>query len=463
MNRRRDSWRSLQFVISAIAIAASGGAYALPGADYYKSKVPTENCFFVPSVSSDWLYNNVYPDSNAVYQCSFFSMPEGSQLTIRGEYPRARSLSWTIYGNKSDQINDTDIRPDSGSTNPFINGNDRHTKRRSYTVQVMQGHRPTDSANIPPNTIYQGGATQDPFGGYLCGRIYVPDKDSYPFGGTRLPDISLRLSDGTVLQGAPMCEKLNAQNHGFGPTSSDFGFVGLQNYVALRQGRPGIDPPRPPTWPAESTPVFRAFFNSTYQTCIFFTPEQGCGPDPVLDPAGVGLGNPSNRYVETWIDRGFGEVVVLRAKKPTTPKTWHGPKFVKPKDYDLRYFSICPQESLNSWRVGDCIFDEEIPTDSKGFYTVVLSKPSYRPKNARQKCGFAWAALPEAGDGAGDINLSDMWIRNQLPSPNFKEAAQNVKIAGTEQEVMGDYYPRGQYMSKDDFEKNYGCPGGGKP
>ena len=116
-------------------------------------------------------------------------------------------------------------------------------------------------------------------------------------------------------------------------------------------------------------------------------------------------------------------------------------------------------ESLATWRVGDCVFDEELAEtlDDKGYYTLVLSRPSYRPRNAKPECGFMWTSTPPAGDGAGDLYLYNMWIRNALASPNFKEYAGNVLAPGTEKEVMGDYYPVGKYMSVEEFEA-LGCP-----
>jgi hypothetical protein len=39
-----------------------------------------------------------------------------------------------------------------------------------------------------------------------------------------------------------------------------------------------------------------------------------------------------------------------------------------------------------------------------------------------------------------------------LPSPDFPHALQNVTESGTEPEVMGDYYPKTQYLNKEEFE-----------
>ena len=309
-----------------------------------------------------------------------------------------------------------------------------------------------------------------------------------------LPNVSVILED-NVLRDKEMCQAINASNKGYGVTPTAIGFFNLSQYINARQV--GLGPQcnesltedcTPPSWPARDPPVFRAFFNNDYQECIIFTNSTSqaigtaeCDPEcnvqsdcekvpgandcvdhvctPQYNPAGVGLGNPNNRYVETYFDQQFGDVLVLRAKKPTTPKTFNGEPFVDDYgNYDMRYFSICPQESQITWRVGKCLFDEEIPVDNDGYYTVAISRPSYRPNNANEKCGVAWTFSPAAGDGAGDLYLSNMWIRNELPSANFSNAAQNVKLPNQEEEVMGEYYPRGTYYSKEEFEA-FGCPG----
>jgi hypothetical protein len=454
-------------VLSAfVAIfAAIPQAYALPGDSSPSWNVPTENCFFGPTIGIDPEWNYVYPDSNAAYQCSSFDFPEGAELIIEGEFPHARHTSWTIYGGDglgtpngqgSHQIIDTDILPDAGSVNPFIKGTNRQTKKRSYTMRVVNQLLPQDPDEREPNTLYSSGPRPGPFGNFLCQRIYVPDQRKEPFGDTTLPEVTLLLPDGSRLKDEAMCEAVDALNQGFAAPPQALGFD-LLEYIGLRQV--GLGPgSTPSTHPALNPPEFRAFFTADHQRCVFFTPLADCG-NPVYNPDGVGLGNPSNRYIESYIDKGFGEVLVLRAKKPTTPKTWHGNPFVPDLDYDLVYYSICPQESLATWRVGDCIFDEELPTDAAGFYTLVLSRPSDRPANANKKCGVAWASTPPAGDGAGDLWLSNIWIRFMLPSPNFDEAAQNVENPGEEEAVMGPYLPQGEYMSKEDFEAR-GCPRG---
>lgn len=447
--------RLFNSVIPASLLLLSSGLQALPGNAIIEYDVATEDHFFAPAFSADPAWNYVYVDSNAIYQCSSFDLQDGDVITIKGEYPRSRSLSWTFYGSTGgDQIIDTKIQPDPGSINPFINGNYRQAKNRSYTLNIVNADEP---ANPAPNTLYNRPAEAHQFGNFLCSRIYVPDQGTEPFGDTELPAVSLT-RNGEVLTGEAMAVAIDAKNRGFAVLPTAPGQISIASYLGLREaGLTGNPATTPDTHPATNPPVFRAFFNTNHQKCSFFTPLQpgGCG-DATLNPDGVGLGNPSNRYIETYVDQGFGKLLVLRGKKPFTPQTWKGNSFVSDQDYDLRYFSVCPQESLATWRVGDCIFDEELIADDEGFYTLVLSRPSYRPKNAIAKCGVSWASTPPAGDGAGDISLYNIWSRFQLPSANFAEAAQNVLTAGTEAEVMGDYLPVGTYMSVEEFEA-LGC------
>lgn len=461
----------------SLALFSAGSALAVPGdqTQPYEGNAahPTENCFW-KAVSNDRLWNYVNTDSNSVYQCASYHLPDQARMIVNGEFPRSRYFTFTLYGSVlGNYYIDQDIIADEGSINPFIYGNDRHTENRSYTMYLESGFGPDDPADRPANTLYHGDPSNAFFGNFLCTRIYVSDQGAEPFGGTPLPEVTLEYEDGRQLTGESMCEAVNALSHGFGVPPQAIGFD-LDNYLKLREGArynelyvnntdPSL-PERPYTHPAQNPPEFKAFFNTDYTMCSFFSPGEDCG-DPTYNPDGVGLGNPAGRYIESYLDQGFGRVLLLRGKLPRTPQTWEGDQYVPiPKGdddyYQLRYFSICPQESLATWRVGDCIFDEELAksVDEEGFYNLVLSRPSWRPTNATPECGYVWASTPPAGDGAGDLNLYNMWIRHALPDPRFDEAAQNIMAPNTEETVMGPYYPRGTYMSLEEFEKR-GCAG----
>lgn len=451
-----------QFVLGVTGVALTSAALAVPGVqtNTYEGSVehPTEDCFWM-SVSNDSMWNYVNTDSNAVYQCSDYHLPEGATLEVKGEFPHSRYFTFTLYGSVLGNFYiDQDIVPDEGSINPFIYGNDRNAENRSYTINMVSGLRPEDPKDRNVNTLYHGKPMSKHMGNVVCTRIYVPDQGLEPFGGTELPKVTLIQADGKRLTGEKMCKTIDAKHGGFMAPPQAIGF-NLKKYLGMREGsrlNPAL-PDRPKTHPALNPPEFKAFFNAKHTQCSFFTPEKDCG-DPVHNPDGVGLGNPAGRYIESYLDQGFGKVLVMRGKLPKTPKTWHGDSTVADEKYDLRYFSICPQESLATWRVGDCVFDEELAQtlDDKGYYTLVLSRPSYRPRNAKPECGFMWTSTPPAGDGAGDLYLYNMWIRSALASPDFKEYAGNILTPGTEKEIMGEYYPSGEYMSVEEFEA-LGC------
>lgn len=116
---------------------------------------PIQTCFWGPPVSYDPLWNNVYPDSNAVYMCASFDLPKGTKLTFSAEYPRSRYMSWTVYGTDTDSLIDIDIEPNEGSLNPFIPGVNRDVSSRSYNITIVQGNKPNcTEVDCPPNTLY---------------------------------------------------------------------------------------------------------------------------------------------------------------------------------------------------------------------------------------------------------------------------------------------------------------------
>jgi hypothetical protein len=217
--------------------------------------------------------------------------------------------------------------------------------QRRFTIDMMAGDRPNDDdpdyqppAN--PNTFYHGARGLDPImGWFFCTRIYVPDMHTEPFGDTPLPSLTLILADGTTITDEEaVCAGVEAQNNGQLLFPQAIGFD-LETYLANRDGSrfQGMDrstyvrganplnlPVVPEQHPAVNPPLWRAFFEAPHQACVFFTPDPAdpdgpAGPDagditrpdcgsPTYNPDGLGLGNPAGRYVETWIDQGFGRV-----------------------------------------------------------------------------------------------------------------------------------------------------------
>jgi hypothetical protein len=80
---------------------------------------------------------------------------------------------------------------------------------------------------------------------------------------------------------------------------------------------------------------------------------------------------------------------------------------------------------------------------------VVVSTPHDRPANARAACGVTWLPF-------GARPTAALVMRNQLADPGFAHAVQRVRRPGEEREVMGDFLPRGRYLSTAAFERR-GC------
>ncbi|NEQ80364.1 MAG: hypothetical protein F6K26_08915 [Moorea sp. SIO2I5] len=212
---------------------------------------------------------------------------------------------------------------------------------------------------------------------------------------------------------------------------------------------------------AENPPRFSIEWSPSYNFCVDFEKGSDRADECEFDPgnaAGIGgFGNSTTTYITAWIDRKYGEVLVVRGKKPKTPTTYFGDPIFH--EGDLRYFTWATNGSMYNAAVTDSVFDEEMPVDENGYYTVVVSRPSYRPKKARYECGYAWVEFPPNGDGAGDIYLAELRNRWQLADENFEEAPQNQcrKKPGKEPKFMGEYFPVGEYMSPEEFDQNFEC------
>lgn len=424
---------------------------------------PGEDCFWITSIGTGDGWNVFYPGASMYYPLSGFDVPDGAELRFEGEFPHSRFFSFTMYypglGEStgiggSQALVDIAIEADPGSVNPFLDGADRDAENRSYTIYFREGNLPEDPADRETNTLYLGPEFPIAQLRHAIGlRVYLPDMDTNAVGGVPLPSPVLTLEDGTELRGEDACPMLTGAFAGRVPVFPSLGFD-QDAYRAARDNRALY----PNTHPAQNPPVWSRIWNQRYNFCITFTPEEDCGPTPVPTDIGpAGFGNPANGYLETWIDRKHGEVLVLRAKKPITPTTYFGDPTAATGE-EMRFLSISSTESQYTWSQVDDVFDEEIPVDEDGSYTVVVSRAHQRPVNANYGCGVAWLEFPPGGDGFGDIHLARLVLRETGPKDSFAGSVTKVFERGAEPEVMGEYYPRGEYMSKQDFESRFGCP-----
>lgn len=442
--RIRLSVAVLTVAVVAATLPALAGAAASPQAGAF----PQTTCFWGNRMASkfdtDPARNYAFPDSGAVYWNASVIMPPGSTIVLKGRFAHARYQSLNAYDVAThgpvDALNDVSTKPDRGSTNPYLPGARRDAARRSYTITMR--NEPVPGGTRPPNTIYAGVPGQERQ--ILALRIYVPDsfKQRELTGGVGLPAPELHLADGTVQTGQAACDTMHA-TQGPPPLTT----LPAAQYDVLRSPAGAA-----PTFPSAAQPLFRAFYNTSYSlTCGF----QGiCAPNPAR--IGGQYSNIDNTYISAFVNRGFpaGPVLVLRGKLPTTPRT--GTRTRKMGRGQLRYWSVCQNESIFTTKGAGCLYDVEVPVDRHRNYTIVSSLPADRPKNATAKCGVGFLPWPKNGDGAGHPNDGFLILRNMLPAASFTQAVQNTAVPGDEATVMGPYLPKGSYTTKAAFQKR-GC------
>jgi hypothetical protein len=385
-------------------------------------------------------FNHAFPDAGATYWTARYRLPAGARLSLDGRFAHARYQSLNSYDAATaapvDALRDVAIRPARGSVNPFVPGARRDARRREYSVAVSPSSTPP--GRRPLNTLYAGVPGQSDQA--LIYRVYVPDRGRDLSGDAGLPEPRLTLPDGTVLGGQAACAALGSSRNVF-----DASKLPLPLYLSLRD-----QPGKPPTFPAQDPPLFGAYYNTGFTLdCIYRGQCEG-------RPERIG-GQYSNRdihYAGAFVNRGFGEVLVLRGKLPTTPRTLKGDK--RMGRGQLRYWSMCQNESLATTAGAGCVYDEQIPLAKGRRYTIVTSRPADRPRNASPRCGVAFIPWPARGDGAGHRDDALLLMRNLLPARGFRRAVQNTRVPGDERRVMGPYLPRGEYTSTRAFERR-GC------
>jgi hypothetical protein len=419
-----------------VVLAILGTLLALPGAASGQGLDTT--CQFSLTRLDASTTNVLAVDTNAVYWGGTYAALPGTRIRIAGDYPHARYMSWNLYdaaARPTDALTDFELAPDSGSSNPFLPGADRTVAERSYTAFIEVGARPSHPA---PNTLYTG----DSRGGTFLYRVYVPDSGRDEKGGVPLPKVTLEPAGGTWPPlTVEQCRELQAP-YAWQLNDLIAEAPALPDPTDDGEGFPGRDPPN---WR-----LFENFCAAAVD--IMLDNENGEPFHPgAAERCGDGPGFFSNRdiaYVFAPSSRGFGELLVLRGRAPTFADTRPGPP-VMPSGHQLRYWSFCQYEPATQ-RVIECRADDGVVVAADGRYTIVVSTAADRPASARAECGVTW--LPWGPQTQGLVIY-----RHMLPDPSFAEAIQNVPHPGAEREVMGDYYPRGQYLGEPGEFKAKSC------
>ena len=436
------------------ALAAALCVAFLAGAPSAAAAEPLATCFWEGPISTEQKSTRGFdgrdfnfPEESATYWMARFRMPLGARIVLRGRYAHGRYQSLNAYsdGAPTDALPDFAMQPDAGSVNPFPRGARRDGNARSYTLNVVNESAP---AQRQPNTVYaRPQQPDDPI--ELFYRVYEPDRGRDLTGGTGLPDPEVILSDGSRLRGDAACGAVNDPDREI-PVQS----VPAATWQAA-VGSPGCDPN---TNPAYNPVRWERFFNLEYATEAVVTDCTAAGRElrrnePAPEKGGF-YSNRDNAYIFSHLSRRFGQLLVLKAKMPTVPRTRQGQR--RMGGGQLRFWSLCTGESRVTTRTPDCLADRQLPVNGARDYTVVVSKAADRPANATPRCGVGWLDWGERGDAAGRPDYAALIMRNMLPEASFAQAIQRVPKPGAEQDVMGAYFPQSGYSTKALFEAR-GC------
>lgn len=422
-----------------------------------KDPIPgPRTCFWARGpAAADPYINIAYPDSATFYWAAVFTMPPGSTMHFEGRFPRARYMSFISYDEKGrpiESVADYLIAPAKGAINPFLSGAERLGEQRDYRLSVID-------ANPPPNQpvgMNLMGQTRErlhaPHYGNAPGqqvilyRIYAADRGTDETGNGGLPEPVLTLADGRVLRGAAACPALRTrQQLQLDPAAMALPVEQYQELLAAARSKG-------PTFPATNPATFYQQLDRESLYDIY----RGKPPrDDAPKSEGGFYPNLDNQYIRTLLNRKLGKVFVLRAKAPTTPRTWQGA--ARMGDGDLRYWSWCSNQGFANTRVNQCVYDEHIPVGPDGYYTLVVSRAADRPRNATARCGVAWLPMADDGDGAVDDDVTVLQLRHMLGTGEFRHAVQGIRKHSTMAADMGEYFPRGRYMSTSAFETAVPC------
>ncbi len=419
---------------------------------YAATNIPgPRDCFWMRGPhSGDPYINLAYPDSNVYYWAAAFSTPPGSEVYLEGEFPFSRYMSIISYdgrGRPIESLADYLIEPNEGSINPYLPGNNRLESNRTYKIKVLNQNSDFKRETGKISQIKSENTLHAPSYGpnqqTIIYRIYLPDNGLAPLGGVKLPQIIIN-HEGKELRGKDACLALKSSQD-LALTLDAAGIPPMQYRELASQ------PDKPITWPAQNPPewyiqldrqsligIYTGEFNSN-------APRSTGGFFPNLD----------NHYLRTIINRKFGKVLIIRAKAPKTPKTFNSNPIYE--DNQLRYWSICSNQSFGNTRVNDCLFDEEIPLDSKGYFTLAISRLEDRPRNATNECGIAWLPIADDGDGVFDEDVGIVQFRHMLSRDDFPFSIQSVENQGEVKMVMQEYFPKGQYLMTNQVESFFPC------
>jgi hypothetical protein len=214
---------SLAAIACALAFPVAAQGNVVP-AGVAVAPAGTNVCKWKAELAPDRVRSPVQMDIHAAYRIFGFKSDGTVGYRVRGAFPYAAFLSYTIYDGPllHSALIDHDMSADPGSTNPFLVGALVHAPERNYTITVLPDGVAADSSM--PNPIHtplpkhRGELATVA----LVQRIYLPEPEEDRFGGTEAPVIeAFEIADPTVPAACPGDEASGIADD-FGNVAADF-------------------------------------------------------------------------------------------------------------------------------------------------------------------------------------------------------------------------------------------------
>jgi hypothetical protein len=380
------------------------------------------------TISENPLLNVSNPDTASDYWVMAFTVQNGLRITLSGSYPASRYMSFPVYNSHGTPfttngvasiLTDYRIAPDPGSVNPWQHAappGGRFTVTLRADVTAGQANTlPLAPTGTPAGTV-----------GLLFLRVYASAQANPKT--VSLPTVTFTANG--VSKPLPACPATAF------PTGAAVQQVlhvlGLPADY-MQSGLPATTPPTAKPGAAGTLVPFAAY------------------------PAGTGgTVDPDIAYLTaTVVPPQNGDVLVIRAKAPTTPSGNNPEPWLAPGD-DLRYWSICDDlrpaptpvvvNHLPNGTVDEgCRYDSQVTLDHSGYYTIVVGTETQSA--AIERIPGATFLPFSAADPTQVLKLN---MRNMLPNPDFDNAIQNVSADGNPSSAaaaMGPYYPQTAFCS----------------
>jgi hypothetical protein len=178
--------------ILTLVFASSLAAQSNPGSSSIAPRIADANsCLWQAELAPDQVRSPVQMDIHAAYRIFALQSDGTIGYRVRGEFPYAAFLSYTIYNDVLlyTALLDYEINPDQGSINPFLPGELVNAANRSYTVTVLPDGTVPNASMANPIFMPPPARHSDLVTVVLVQRIYLPEPSEDRYGGFEAPII----------------------------------------------------------------------------------------------------------------------------------------------------------------------------------------------------------------------------------------------------------------------------------